>query len=172
MAARAPIPDRTMKPIGKPAPSRSAQQELKNLYLRPGFLLRRAHQISSALFMETTAALGVTTTQFGVLTVLAAREPIDQIGIAKLLKLDRSTTGLVVKNLEERALIERITDPEDRRRRVLRLSDKGTQVLEALAKPGKAAHDCGLSVFNAGEAKAFVALLARFVDGHDGPNRP
>jgi DNA-binding MarR family transcriptional regulator len=75
----------------------------------------------------------------------------------------------VVKNLEERALIERITDPEDRRRRVLRLTEKGTDMLEALAKPSKAAHDRGLSVFDAGEAKAFIALLTRFIDGHDGP---
>lgn len=169
MANRVDLRDGKMKRAGKPAPARAAQPDLQNLYLRPGFLLRRAHQIASALFMEEAAALGVTTTQFGMLTVLAAREPIDQIGIAKLLKLDRSTTGLVVKNLEERALIERITDPEDRRRRVLRLTEKGRDMLEALAKPSKAAHDRGLSVFDAGEAKAFIALLTRFVDGHDGP---
>lgn len=145
----------------------SAQQELKELQLRPGFLLRRAHQVSSALFMEATTALNVTTTQFGMLTILAAREPIDQIGIAKLMRLDRSTTGLVVKNLEDRALIERVTDPEDRRRRLLRLTAEGRRLLQAVKQPAKAAHDRGLSVFNAEEAKSFIALLTRFVDGND-----
>lgn len=148
-----------------------AQRVMAELHLRPGFLLRRAHQISSALFMEETAALNVTTTQFGMLTVLAAHEPIDQIGIAKLLKLDRSTTGLVVRNLEERTLIERVTDPDDRRRRVLRLTGEGRRALAALQQPAKAAHDRGLSVFDADEARTFVTLLARFVNGHEGPDQ-
>ena len=137
------------------------------MFRRPGFLLRRAHQISSALFMDETAALGVTTTQFGMLTILAAREPIDQIGIAKLMKLDRSTTGLVVKNLEDRALIERVIDPDDRRRRVLRLTPAGRLLLRQLQRPSEASYERGLSVFDAGEAEAFVKLLARFVEGHD-----
>lgn len=155
------------------ASSRScgAQQDLDVLYQRPGFLLRRAHQIASARFMEETAALSVTTTQFGMLTVLAVREPIDQIGIAKLLKLDRSTTGLVVRNLEERGLIERVTDPDDRRRRVLRLTDAGRQVLVALEQPARTALDRGMSVFTDDEAQTFVALLTRFVDGHDGADQ-
>lgn len=152
--------------MGKPN-TRATQKDLADLYRRPGFLLRRAHQISSALFMEEVAALGITTTQFGVLTVLGAREPIDQIGIARLLKLDRSTTGLVVKNLEERALIERVIDPEDRRRRVLGLTAEGRAALERLRTLGKTAHERGLSVFDAEEARTFVSLLSRFVEAHD-----
>jgi DNA-binding MarR family transcriptional regulator len=151
--------------------SRGAQLDLEVLYRRPGFLLRRAHQISSALFMQETSALNVTTTQFGMLTILAAREPIDQIGIAKLLKLDRSTTGLVVRNLEERGLIERVTDPGDRRRRMLRSTAAGRQALTALKEPARTAHDRGLSVFTADEARTFVSLLSRFVDGHDGTDQ-
>lgn len=146
---------------------RELQAALRELYARPGFLLRRAHQISSALFMEETAAYGITTTQWGVLTVLAAREPIDQIGIATLLRLDRSTTGLVIKNLDERALIERVTDPDDRRRRVLRLTEKGRDLLVQIKRSSKAAHDRGLSVFDAAEAQNFVSLLKQFVDRHD-----
>ena len=147
-----------------------AQQNLRDLYLRPGFLLRRAQQISSALFMEETAALGVTTTQYGVLRVLSVHEPVDQISIAKLLKLDRSTTGLVVKNLEGRNLVERVVDPEDRRRRVLRMTKQGRELLEQLAEPTMAAHDRALSVFTPDEARMFVQLLSRFVEGHDRSN--
>lgn len=156
---------------GASSRSRGAQQDLEVLYRRPGFLLRRAHQIASALFMEETAALNVTTTQFGILTILAAREPIDQIGIAKLLKLDRSTTGLVIRNLEERGLIERVNDPNDRRRRVLRSTDAGRQAIAALEQPARTAHARALSVFTADEARTFVSLLARFVDEHDGTDQ-
>lgn len=122
--------------------------------------------------MEETAALGVTTTQYGMLVVLAACEPIDQIGIAKQLGLDRSTTGLVVKNLEDRMLVERVIDSEDRRRRVLRLTRAGRDLLYALRAPSRAAHDRGLSVFTPDEARIFTALLVRFVDEHDGLQAP
>lgn len=156
---------------GKSSRSGDTQQDLEHLYQRPGFLLRRALQISSALFMEETAPLNITTTQFGMLMILSVREPIDQVGIAKLLKLDRSTTGLVVRNLEERGLIERVTDPDDRRRRVLRLTDAGLKMLAALEGPAKAVHGRGLSIFTAEEAQTFVSLLTRFVNGHDGADR-
>jgi len=140
---------------------------LRDLYTRPGFLLRRAHQISSALFIEETAELGVTTAQFGMLTVLAACAPLDQIGAAKLLRLDRSTTGVVVRNLEERRLIERVLDPEDRRRRVLRITEQGRELLAQLNRLGDASQRRGLSVLDAEEAATLVGLLAKFVQAHE-----
>ena len=66
------------------------------LYKRPGFLLRRAHQIAVSIFLSATAAEGVTTTsQFGLMLILRARPGIDQISLAKLLGLDRSRAGWV-----------------------------------------------------------------------------
>lgn len=144
-----------------------AQEDLKDLYNRPGFLLRRAHQISSAIFANAAADLNITTTQFGVLIVLAAREPVDQIGIARDLRLDRSTTGLVIKNLEDQGLIERLIDPDDKRRRVLRLTVEGANMLEKLRTVGKNSHEQSLSVFTPEEAQTFTSLLAKFIGGHD-----
>jgi len=40
---------------------------LDALYHRPGFMLRRAHQIAVSLFLEETGDLRITTTQFGIL---------------------------------------------------------------------------------------------------------
>lgn len=145
----------------------SLLQDLSDVHLRPGFLLRRAHQIASAQFVEETSNFGVTTTQFGVLTVLALRQPIDQIGVAKILKLDRSTTGLVVQNLEERGLVARLLDPEDRRRRVLHLTTRGRDMLADLQGPSRKARDRVLSTFTPEEAQMLITLLSRFVTNHD-----
>ena len=41
-----------------------------DIYQRPGFLLRRAHQISTAIFERSCAHLGLTPAQYGVLSVL------------------------------------------------------------------------------------------------------
>lgn len=145
----------------------AARQDLKDLYNRPGFLLRRAHQISSALFANAAGDLNITTTQFGVLIVLAAREPVDQVGIARDLRLDRSTTGLVIKNLEDQGLIERLVDPDDKRRRVLRLTTEGANMLRKLRTVAKKSHDQSLSVFTPEETRTFTSLLTKFISEHD-----
>ena len=85
---------------------------IEALYRRPGFLLRRAHQIAVSIFMDEAAEAGVTTTQYGVLVILRHCEGLDQIGVSKKVGLDRSTTGLVIKKLEDAGLIVRKGDPE------------------------------------------------------------
>ncbi len=154
-----------MKP---PKPMHDAQvaqpDRLPALYDRPGFLIRRANQITPALFMEEVEPLGVTATQFGVLVVLAAHQPIDQVGIARLMGLDRSTTGLVVGTLERRGLLERVTDPADRRRRVLNITATGLERLAELEAPSRRAQERALEAFSPEQAAEFLKLLRIFVN--------
>jgi len=51
---------------------------LSRLYARPGFLLRRAHQISAAVFEDACREPSITPAQFGVLTVLQAHPGMGQ----------------------------------------------------------------------------------------------
>src|SRR6202035_6042035 len=80
---------------------------IKDLYRRPGFMIRRAHQIAVSLFLEETGELGITNRQYGILIALKHRPGIDQISVARLLGLDRSTTGMVIKTLEKAGLVGR-----------------------------------------------------------------
>ena len=105
--------------------SKTPTNPLRGLEDRPGFLIRRAHQISQSLFVEECAGLNITATQFGVLWVLGQGVQFDQIGIARLLGFDRSTTAMVVKLLEDRKLVLRSPDTNDRRRYLLRLTKAG-----------------------------------------------
>ncbi|HET7849578.1 MAG TPA: MarR family transcriptional regulator [Pseudolabrys sp.] len=138
---------------------------------RPGFLIRRAHQISQAVFIEECAHLDITSTQFGVLWVLARAGELDQIGIARLLGFDRSTTGLVVGLLEQRALIARSPDKTDRRRHVLRLTKAGED-LKRRAEPLVDRVRSRLeAVFTSAEAKTFSRLLDKFTRSFDETTR-
>lgn len=127
-------------------------------------MIRRAHQIAQTLFLEETGDLNITPTQYGVLRILEARPGLDQIGVAKLLGQDRSTTALVLTKLENDGLIERQTSNEDRRRRVLALSSSGKCILEKLAEPVHRSHDRLLSAFTEEEGLTFLALLQKFLD--------
>ncbi len=141
------------------------------LYKRPGFLLRRAHQISVSLFMEESAEFNVTTTQYGVLVILRCCENLDQIGLSKKVGLDRSTTGLVVKRLESEGLVVRVEDRADRRRKVIVLTGKGERKLENLRQAATNARERALSAFSDQEGTEFLRLLEKFVDRFNGVTR-
>ena len=148
-----------------------SKQSLDALYKRPGFMLRRAHQISVSLFMEQAAAQGVTTTQYGVLVILRTCEGLDQIGLSKKVGLDRSTTGLVIKKLESDGLVVRIEDPQDRRRKVIVLTAKGERKLESLRGAAAKSQEIALSAFTPEEATEFLRLLEKFVKRFNGVTR-
>jgi hypothetical protein len=60
----------------------SQHDPLEELYRRPGFMIRRVHQIAVSLFIEETGKLGVTNRQYGILFVLKHRPRVDQISVA------------------------------------------------------------------------------------------
>jgi len=140
------------------------RKRLTDLYRRPGFKIRRAKQISQSIFDEACSSLGITTTQFGVMFALNALDSLDQITVARLIGLDRSTAGLVIGLLESRELIARETDVNDRRRRILRLTPQGQEVFRQAAKPAERAKlrllDCLLSH----ERRHLIKLLTQLVN--------
>ena len=147
--------------------SKTRANPLRGLEDRPGFLIRRAHQISQALFVEECAGLNITATQFGVLWVLGHGVQLDQISIARLLGFDRSTTAMVVKLLEDRKLVLRSPDPNDRRRYVLRLTKAGEDLRLRALPPVDRVRTRLESVFTSAEAKTFSRLLDKFTRAHN-----
>ena len=135
---------------------------LEELYRRPGFMIRRVHQIAVSLFIEETGKLGVTNRQYGILFVLKHRPGIDQISVANLLGLDRSTTGMVLKKLEKDGLVVRSVGVHDRRRHSLQLTRAGEKLLSELAEPARKARARVLSAFTPREQTLFLALLDKF----------
>jgi len=141
----------------------TAKTPLEALYRRPGFMIRRMHQIAVSLFMEETGKLGVTNRQYGILFVLRHQPGIDQISVANLLGLDRSTTGMVLKKLEEDGLVARSQGARDRRRHSLQLTRSGERLLGQLTEPARRAQARVLSAFTPREQKVFLELLGKFI---------
>ena len=54
----------------RPRPALKMLAERLPLWRRPGYLIRRLHQIHYALFFEECAAFGITPVQYGLLTLL------------------------------------------------------------------------------------------------------
>ncbi|MDJ0921716.1 MAG: MarR family winged helix-turn-helix transcriptional regulator [Henriciella sp.] len=145
--------------------------QFRALYSRPGFLIRRAHQISMAQFLGETAEFDITPSQFGALFVIEKVPGIDQIGLAQLVGFDRSTAALVSSKLETKGLIKSQMSEEDRRRKVLALTAEGKKMLKKLAEPTRRAQEEVLSAFTEKEATTFLRLLNKYVSANNETTR-
>jgi DNA-binding MarR family transcriptional regulator len=87
------------------------------------------------------------------------------VTLAKLMRLDRSTTGTVVATLESRGFILRKVARDDRRRRVLALTSEGARMLDAVQKKAAGTSDALMAALGPEERRTFVTLLTRLV-GH------
>jgi DNA-binding MarR family transcriptional regulator len=90
-------------------------------------LMRRVLQRHGA---HWSAALPeMTKTQWAVLRVVAGDEHCDQNTIGEQAAIDKATLVPLVARLVDRGWLTRETDPGDRRRRLLRLTDAGQVAL-------------------------------------------
>ena len=155
------------------ARARSAKlsSSLEDIYRRPGFMIRRAHQIAVAVFLEEARESRITPTQYGVLLILERRPGIDQNTLARLLGLDRSTTGMVVRKLAGRGLVARATGAGDLRRRELRLTRPGTALLDEMVVSARRAQQRLLSPLPAPERQRFLDLLGRLTEAFNETTR-
>ena len=71
----------------------------------PGHLIRRAHQLSVAIFMEETTGFDVTPVQFAILNALLADPGEDQVTLARKVAFDAATFGSVITRLEARGWV-------------------------------------------------------------------
>lgn len=113
---------------------------LSRLYARPGFLLRRAHQISAAVFEDECRDLALTPAQFGVLTVLKSHPGMGQSSLARALGFDKVTVLRVLRGLEARGLLERGAAHGSKRNISVALTQAGAAVLAQAQKPAEKAY--------------------------------
>jgi DNA-binding MarR family transcriptional regulator len=95
------------------------------LYNRPGHLLRRAHQIAMALYIEEAQGFGVTQLQYVMLRAIHHYPGQSHRRLSVLTAVDRTTVGWVVASLEAKQLVVRVSDPSDRRVKRLELTALG-----------------------------------------------
>jgi len=130
---------------------------------RPGFLVRRLHQIHVALFQEKCAAFEITPLQYSLLSALAVRGTADQTTLAFDVALDRTTTTGALKRLQIRGFIRRAVQRDDRRARACKLTTAGAALLGKMESAARAAHRDTLASLGKSDQKRFIALMQQIV---------
>src|SRR4051812_43561040 len=134
----------------------------------PGHLIRRAHQLAVAIFMEETAGFDVTPVQFAILNALMDDPGEDQVTLAGRVAFDAATFGSVIGRLEAKGWVRRESDANDRRRKLLWGTPAGEGAALSMKRAVAKAQTRIVGPLDADERKQFVALLGKLVARHDG----
>jgi DNA-binding MarR family transcriptional regulator len=111
------------------------------------------------------SALGMTFRQYWVLNVLIERGGSwAQHELGKQLLVDANNLVLLLNELEDAGLVERRRDPEDRRRHIVVITDRGREAYKHAQLAQEALEDRILGALNAKERETLRSLLAKALD--------
>jgi DNA-binding MarR family transcriptional regulator len=140
---------------------------MEAIYAKPGHLLRRAHQIATAIFAAETTAFDLTTVQYAALVAVDQNPGVDATRLSGLIAFDRSTIGGVIDRLEAKGLLVRSLDRNDRRIKLLYLTRAGKVVLNEIDTAVDRVQQKILEPLPPADREALVHLLARLVNAHN-----
>ncbi|MGH2972302.1 MAG: MarR family winged helix-turn-helix transcriptional regulator [Gaiellaceae bacterium] len=137
------------------------------LISRTGFLLGRIGIALKMRTMEAFEAEGFSAYQYSVLALLDEGPRTAQAAIADALQFDPSQLVAMLDGLEERGLIERRRDPNDRRRQMVSLTPAGKRQLAAFRKLAQRIEDEFLAPLDDEERRELHDLLLRVAAHRD-----
>lgn len=141
------------------------------LSARPGFLVRRLHQIHSAIFLEECKDFGLTPVQYGLMTALLQHPSSDQRSLGMEVGIDRTNVADVLERLAERGFVRRERSETDRRSMTVFLTEEGRAVVEQMYASMIRAQERLLSPLDPEFRSAFMAMLTKLVEGNNEHSR-
>ncbi|MET8831927.1 MarR family transcriptional regulator [Streptomyces sp. NPDC004610] len=137
----------------------------------PGHLARRLQQ-AHYLLWNTMVSEEITSPQFAVLNALVAEPGLDQRTVGERVGLDRSTIAEVITRLGRRDLLDKVRDPQDGRRFLLRPTDEGTRTHRRLSVRAARMNQVLLAPLTSDERTQFLELIRRVADAAEGLRNP
>ena len=125
---------------------------------------QRAARALARHFDEVLKPVGLTNQQFSLLMALNRPTPPPMGPVADLLAMDRTTLTAALKPLERRGLVRTEPAPQDRRTRLLNLTEAGKQLLAAAVPVWRETHEAieqRLDHFDPNALRAALAVIAR-----------
>ncbi|MCG6204526.1 MarR family winged helix-turn-helix transcriptional regulator [Rhodopseudomonas sp. HC1] len=148
-----------------------AKTKAQNLFRRPGFLVRRLHQIYVAIYLKECEQFGTTPVQTSIMQVLLGKPGLDQVALAAEIGMDRTTTSNVLTRLEKRGIIRREEAEKDRRVRLAFLTQEGSAMLADMQTALDRAHSRLIAPLPEKERDTFIRHLALLVESNNGVGR-
>lgn len=132
-----------------------------------GFLLSQLGAANARWFHETLAPTGLQPRHLAILRFIAMEEGQTQSALGDGLQIAPSRMVALIDELEERDLVERRTNPADRRARALYLTGHGRKALAAAMKRAMAHERKLCAPLGDAERGQLIAMLQRLAE-HQG----
>ena len=136
----------------------------KTIWSRPGFLIRRLHQIHVAIFLKECEKEQVTPIQWGILTIVAANPGVGLMEIGEELGLDRNNVANVVGRLARRRLLKQVVNKRDLRKKSISITAAGRKLMKSFEAKAWRAQRKALSALKPKDQRTFMALLLHLVE--------
>jgi len=140
---------------------------MESLYEMPGHLIRRAQQISTALFAEECAEFDLTSVQYAALLAIRTNPGVDATRLSALIAFDRSTLGDVLERLEAKGWVMRTPSPSDRRVKLLQLTLEGERLLRQVEPAVQRVQQRLLEPLAPADRATMIRLLAQIASVHN-----
>ncbi len=133
---------------------------------KPRFLhlLSRASRAAQSIADDGLADTGLTSAQAGALFLIPAEGGASVNAISEGLGLAQSATSVLVQRLEAASLIERQTDPDDRRAVLLTLTTRGRTLRARAAERAQRMNTAATRGFTADEQATIARWLNHMIE--------
>lgn len=134
-------------------------QSLRGVHL--WLVLWKAFDALQAHAFQSIRALGLGLSDFGVLEVLLHKGPMPVNAVGERIRLTSGSISIAIDRLEEKGLVERKDDPEDRRARIVHLTAEGRKLIECAFAGHAAAMEVATSGLSGVERTTAIRLLKK-----------
>lgn len=132
-----------------------------DLSQEPVFLMARASSLGSATANRALVDLGIKVRHYSVLSLVCGATSPTQRELSHHLVLDPSQIVLIVDALEKQGLVQRRTDPKDRRSKIIVPTDQGTDLYRRAKAAVEVSTDRSLESLSPDERGTLLTLLQK-----------
>lgn len=126
-----------------------------------GYMLSDVARLMRTVFDRRVRDLGLTRSQWLVLTRLYRRPGASQTELADMLEIDRASAGRMIDRMEKNGWVERRADSADRRINRLHLTPEARRMHAEMWAIAEATVDDALSQLSAEERTRYTELTAK-----------
>jgi len=155
----------------KTRPGKNPGKPYADLWSHPGFLVRRMHQIHLGLFLEECRDCEITPIQFAILTVLYSGDAVDQITLSSSVGIDRTSGADVIRRLHRRNLLERVPSRQDRRAKLVHITDEGRTFVRRVQPRMEQAQERFIGPLTPAEQAQFIKLAEKIIRANNEASR-
>jgi MarR family transcriptional regulator for hemolysin len=140
---------------------RSSSDEQEDILLEAtlGWLFLDVHSHMTRSFDKRTRKVGLTRSQWRVLSPLLRKQGLTQTDLAEMVEIEKAPLGRTLDKLEENGWIRRELDPNDRRARRVYLTSKIEPSIEVITETVRATFGDALQGLKADEIESLMRYL-------------